>query len=130
VAIETRWIDQEQRLLRIQPIEPVTKDEAEQLINELREYAATPAPLYILVDLTQFDPMRAVSSMGGLMDGQSFPKQTAHMEQSRIAIVGGGPMVNMGLQFMKTMTSLDLIRAFNKEDDALRWLEGQSRFAD
>jgi hypothetical protein len=130
VAIETRWINQEQRLLRIQPVEPVTREEAEQLISELRELAESPAPLYILVDLTQFDPMRAVSSMSGLMDGQSLPKQTASMEQSRVAIVGGGPMVNMGLQLMKSMTSLEIIRAFNKEDEALRWLESQSHFAE
>jgi hypothetical protein len=129
VAIESKWIDQAHRLLKIQPVEPVTREEAEDLINQLREYAETPAPLYVLVDLTRFDPMRAVSSISGLMDGQSFPKQTAHLEQSRVAIVGGGPMVSMGLQFMKSMTSLDLIRAFTRENEALHWLEEQSRFA-
>jgi hypothetical protein len=129
MAYDFQWLDENRRIFTIKAYDPMTESEAQELIGKLRDIADAPAPFFMIVDLTQFDVMKAVSSLGKMLQRESVPSQTTALESSRVAVVGGGPMVSMGLQLVQGMTPLDLIRAFNDEASARQWLDDEARLA-
>lgn len=129
MAYDLNWLDDNRRIFQIKAYDPITESEASELIGELRNIADSPAPFYMLLDLNQFDVMKAMPAMRNILQREKMPHQTKAMEASRVAVIGGGSMVTMGLQMIQGMTSLDLIRAFEDEQTGRRWLEEEARVA-
>jgi hypothetical protein len=130
---DLRWNDEKRRLLLLRLYDPLERSEAEDLFGQFFPILETPLPFFMLMDLTQFDPMKTLSRLGGLaawMDGRPFPTVKDHLLQSRAAIVGGGALISslFGLLAASSSTSPQaLTRVFDQEDLAWRWLEEQSR---
>lgn len=127
MAYELKWIDESRRMLQVSAFDPITETDARSLIDQLRSLADSPEPFFLLLDIRQYDVRKAMS-LSSSFQNEPMPRQTPALEKSRIAVVGGGPMIKMGLQLMQGLGPLDLIRAFDREADALRWLDEEARF--
>jgi hypothetical protein len=127
VPYDLSWLDEEQRILQVQLYDPFDPEAAARLSEELSAIIETPRPVYVLVDIREFNPMTMMSQLGSLIDGQPFPKNTAHLERSRAAVVGGGPIVSMALGWVGSSRLESMIRPFDAEDTALDWLREESR---
>lgn len=129
MSYELEWLDENLSLLVLRVYDPLSAGEAKEIIAKMRQISEAPRPFFVLLDLQQFDPMQSVSVVREALEGEALPPITSHLENSRAAVLGGGPMVNLGFQFLQSMSSLDLARAFKREDEALTWLQDQARFA-
>jgi len=129
MGYELKWLDEDLRLLALRVYDPLSQSEAKQILSKMREVSEVPRPFFLLLDLQHFDPTQSVSVIRDALEGESFPPITRHLENSRLAVLGGGPMVNLGFQFMRSLSSLDLARAFRNEEEALSWLQDQAHFA-
>lgn len=123
---DLNWLDEERRILQVRLFDPIDTEAAASLSGELSAIIEIPRPVYVLVDIRQFSPMSMMSQLGSLIDGQPFPKNTTHLERSRAAVVGGGGIVSMALQWVGSSTLERMIRPFDAEDKALDWLNEES----
>lgn len=124
---DVKWLDEERRFLRVRLFGSVQLSEAEELLNQARSIAETPQPVFVLLDLQQFNMQQAMPQLRGLLEGQAIPRNLDHLENSRAAVVGGGPMVSMGVGLVRQLTGRELMRAFDDEDRALSWLEDEAQ---
>ena len=128
MAYDFQWRDENRRIFEIKAFDPMTEGEARELIAKLRAITEVDVPFYLLLDFQEFDLMKAMT-MRNIITNEPMPRHKKALENSRIAVVGGGQLVTMGLQFIQGMTSLDLMRAFSDEAAGLRWLEDEARLA-
>jgi hypothetical protein len=128
MAYDLKWVDENRRMMRVSVFDPITETDARSLIDQLRSLADSPDPFYLLLDIQEYDVRKAMS-LSGMLQSEPMPRQTPALEKSRVAVLGGGPMVKMGLQLMQGMAPIDLIRAFDGEAEALRWLDEEARLS-
>lgn len=120
------WLDATRRIAALRLSDPITDDEARRLQEEVVPLLDEAQPVYLLADIRGFNPMEALGRLGGLLDRARLPNLgDDHVQQSRVALVGGGPMVRMALSLAKGMTGEDMIRPFASEEKAVAWLEEQ-----
>ncbi len=121
------WLNAPRRIAAVRLIDPIADDEARRLQDDVLPLLDGAQPVFLLADIRDFNPMEALTRLSGLLDKARLPKLTDdHVQQSRVAILGGGPMVRMALSLAKGMTGDDMIRPFSNEDRAVAWLEEQS----
>lgn len=121
---EFDWLDAERRIVAVRLHSPVQPTELEALHAELVSLAEAAEPAFILADIRNFDLMAAYSQLGDVIKTLSFPSlDESQMQRSRIAIVGGGPLVQVALSFAGDMLPEgELVKAFKHEDRAYTWL--------
>lgn len=130
MAYDFDWLDEDQRILAVRLYTPILTEEIEALRDQLTPVVETQEALYLLADIRNFDLMAAYSQLGGLLDTFTLPSiGDDQARQSRVAIIGGGPMINMVLKVAEGALpdgQEDLIRAFKHEDEAYRWLQNEA----
>lgn len=128
MAYDLKWMDESRRMMQVSAFDPITETDARSLIDQMRALADSPEPFFVLLDIRQYDVRKAMS-LSPMLQNEPMPRSTPGLEKSRVAILGGGPMVKMGLQLMQGMGPLDLLRAFDQESEAIRWLDEEARLA-
>lgn len=123
------WIDEDRRILAVRLYDPITVEDIDSLQSELTPIVETGQPLYILVDIGEVDLMQAYTGLGTALEGLSVPSvPDDQWKRSRVAVIGGGMLVNTILSFLQGSVEEDeLIRAFKHEDKAFTWLDEESR---
>jgi hypothetical protein len=123
------WIDEDRRILAVRLYDPITAEDIDSLQSELTPIVETGQPLYILVDIGEVDLMQAYTGLGTALEGLSVPSvPDDQWKRSRVAVIGGGMLVNTILSFLQGSVEEDeLIRAFKHEDKAFTWLDEESR---
>src|SRR5688572_11719835 len=102
MAYDLKWIDKTRRMMQVSAYDPITETDARSLIEQLRALADSPDPFFLLLDIREYDVRKAMA-LSGMLQSEPMPRQTQALEKSRVAVVGGGPMVKMGLQLMQGM---------------------------
>lgn len=123
---DVEWLDEGRRLLKVTLSDPLDMPDAQALIDEIRPLIEAPRPIFVLADVRSFNVQSALSRFMGLVGRQPFPRTTAHLEQSRAAVVGGGPVVATSIGMVEQFTGRNLMRAFDDDRAALAWLEEQA----
>lgn len=121
---EFDWLDSGRRIVAVRLHSPLQATEVEALHAELVSLSEVAEPVFILADVRNFDLMSAYSQLGDIFRTLSFPSlDEGQMQRSRIAIVGGGPLVQFALSFADDMLPEgELVKAFKHEDKAYSWL--------
>lgn len=120
------WLDENRNILAIRLSSPVSPEELKELHARVMPLTESPLPIYILADIRNFDLLTAYSQLGDALKTLSLPSMdNAKMQGSRVAILGGGPLVGLVLSFAKDYLNEgdDLVKAFNNEDEARSWLQ-------
>ncbi|HQA69748.1 MAG TPA: STAS/SEC14 domain-containing protein [Aggregatilineales bacterium] len=120
------WLDENRNIVAIRLSSPVSPEELEELHARVMPLTESPLPIYILADIRNFDLLTAYSQLGDALKTLSLPSMdNAKMQGSRVAILGGGPLVGLVLSFAKDYLNEgdDLVKAFNNEDEARSWLQ-------
>jgi hypothetical protein len=123
------WIDEDRRILAVRLYDPITSDDVESLQSKLTPIVEAGQPLYILADITEVDLIQTYTGLGAALEGLSIPSVSDEQwRRSRVAVIGGGMLVNTALSFLQGAVEEDeLIRAFKHEDKAFAWLDEESR---
>ena len=121
---EFEWLDEARRVVVVRLHSPLAASEIEALHAHLTSAVATVEPLYILADIGNYNLMAAYSEFGEVLKTLSMPAMSdEQMKRSRVAVVGGGPLVGFALSFAEGMLPEgELIQAFKHEDQAYTWL--------
>lgn len=120
------WLDEDRNIVAIRLYTPVSAEELEELHARVVPLTESPLPLFILADIRNFDLMSAYSELGSIMRTLSLPNLGEDkMRRSRLAILGGGPLVGFVLSLAKDKAPEegDLVKAFKYEDEAYTWLQ-------
>jgi len=120
------WLDENRNIVAIRLSSPVSPEELKELHARVMPLTESPLPIYILADIRNFDLLTAYSQLGDALKTLSLPSMgNAKMQGSRVAILGGGPLVGLVLSFAKDYLNEgdDLVKAFNNEDEARSWLQ-------
>ncbi|NLH07341.1 MAG: STAS/SEC14 domain-containing protein [Chloroflexi bacterium] len=120
------WLDENRNIVAIRLSSPVSPEELKELHARVMPLTESPLPIYILADIRNFDLLTAYSQLGDALKTLSLPSMdNAKMQGSRVAILGGGPLVGLVLSFDKDYLNEgdDLVKAFNNEDEARSWLQ-------
>lgn len=120
------WLDENRNILAIRLSSPVSPEELEELHARVMPLTESPLPLFLLADIRNFDLLAAYSQLGDVINTLSLPSMdNAKMQRSRVAILGGGPLVGLVLSFAKDYVNEggELVKAFNNEDEARIWLQ-------
>jgi len=120
------WLDENRNIVAIRLSSPVSPEELKELHARVMPLTESPLPIYILADIRNFDLLTAYSQLGDALKTLSLPSMdNAKMQGSRVAILGGGPLVGLVLSFAKDYWNEgdDLVKAFNNEDEARSWLQ-------
>jgi hypothetical protein len=123
------WIDEDRRILAVRLYDPITAEDVDSLQSKLTPIVETGQPLYFLVDIGEVDLMQAYTGLGAAFEGLSMPSvPDEQWKRSRVAVIGGGMLVNTILSFLQgSVDEDDLIRTFKYEDKAFAWLDEESR---
>jgi hypothetical protein len=123
------WIDEDRRMLAVRLYDPITAEDVDSLQSKLTPIVETGQPLYFLIDIGEVDLMQAYSGLGAAFEGLSMPSvPDEQWKRSRVAVIGGGMLVNTILSFLQgSVEEDDLIRTFKYEDKAFVWLDEESR---
>lgn len=121
------WLDEDRRILAIRLYSPLLDEEITELHAKVMPLTDVPDPVYVLADIRNFDLMQSYSQLGKMMKSLSLPRLDGEqMRRSRIAVLGGGPLVSLALSFAEGIASEedeeDPIKAFKHEDKAYVWL--------
>lgn len=120
------WIDEHARILNIQLQAPLPDLELDELRRELLPIINIPQPLLTLLILRDLNPMDLFTRALANLDGLPLPDFKQHFEQSRLAIVGGGPTLASLLTLTNQISGQDgLIRPFKDKNAAIKWLRGE-----
>ena len=120
MAYDINWLDRDRNIVAVRLFDPFPTEEAKALKDEMMPYADNGQPMYILLDIREFNPMKALATFGG-RDGPAMPKlDPEQARRSRLALVGAGSMVNLLLKM--TDDDSEQVRVFKHEDKAYRWL--------
>ncbi|HPV06297.1 MAG TPA: STAS/SEC14 domain-containing protein [Aggregatilineales bacterium] len=120
------WLDENRNIVAIRLSSPVSPEELEELHARVMPLTESTLPLFLLADIRNFDLLTAYSQLGDALKTLSLPSMdNAKMQGSRVAILGGGPLVGLVLSFAKDYLNEgdDLVKAFNNEDEARSWLQ-------
>lgn len=120
------WLDENRNILAIRLSSPVSPEELKELHARVMPLTESTLPLFLLADIRNFDLLTAYSQLGDALKTLSLPSMdNAKMQGSRVAILGGGPLVGLVLSFAKDYLNEgdDLVKAFNNEDEARSWLQ-------
>lgn len=123
------WLDEDRRILAVRLYDPLTAEDTNALHSQLTPIVESGLPLFVLADIREIDLMQAYSGLSTALNGLSLPTVSDEQRrQSRLAIVGGGTLINTVLSIVQNSTEQDdLLRAFKYEDKAFAWLEEASR---
>lgn len=123
------WIDEDRRILAVRLYDPLTSEDTDALQSKLTPLVEAGDPLFVLADITEIDIMKAYSGLGAALEGFSTPNVSDQQwRHSRMAVIGGGMLVNTVLSFLQgSDDDIELIRAFKHEDKAFVWLDEASR---
>jgi hypothetical protein len=129
VPYSVDWIDEDRRILAVRLYDPLTAEDTDALQSKLTPIVEAGAPLFILADITEVDVMKAYSGLGAAFEGLAVPNVSEQQwRHSRMAIIGGGMLVNTVLSFVQgSDDEPQLIRTFKHEDKAFAWLDEASR---
>ncbi len=123
---EIYWFDEQARILNIQLQAPLPDLELDELRRELLPIINNPQPLFTLLSLRDLNPMDLFTRALANLDDLPLPDFKQHFEQSRLAIVGGGPTLASLLTLTNQISGRDgLIRPFKDENAAIKWLRGE-----
>ncbi len=123
---EIYWFDEQARILNIQLQAPLPNLELDELRRELLPIINNPQPLLTLLSLRDLNPMDLFTRALANLDDLPLPDFKQHFEQSRLAIVGGGPTLASLLTLTNQISGRDgLIRPFKDENAAIKWLRGE-----
>ncbi len=116
--------DEHLRIVTIRLFEPLQTEDVNALSQRLRALLDPPAPLFILLDIREFNLMRGLSGLPHDLDEMPLPDFAAsHVKQSRMAIVGRGGLLSLILGLTRSDGELpQVIRQFTHEDEGLAWL--------
>lgn len=120
------WLDENRNIVAIRLSSPVSPEELKELHARVMPLTESTLPLFLLADIRNFDLLTAYSQLGDALKTLSLPSMdNAKMQGSRVAILGGGPLVGLVLSFAKDYLNEgdDLVKAFNNEDEARSWLQ-------
>jgi hypothetical protein len=118
---EFDWYDEDMRIASVRLFDPLTQDDIETMGLTLTPLLETPAPIFLLLNIREINPLQTFSRLNGMLDGMPLPRfDHARQAQSRVAIVGGGAAIKMILQLAGD--GENRVKAFNHEDEAFRWL--------
>lgn len=120
------WLDEDRRIVMLRLMDPIEDYEVDELKQTLETVIADPRPLFALVDVENFNLMAAYSRLGSLLDTLTMPG-AEQARASRIAVIGGGPLVKMALSLAgDALEGEEAIQAFKHEDLALSWLRDEA----
>jgi hypothetical protein len=124
VPYELGWLDEGLRVFALRLYDPLTAEEADELRRELASLIQPTAPIFVLLDIRQFDLMEALSRLGSAFEGIRIPRDSeTSLGQSRVAVIGGGAFLKMLLSLAGDRSDYaDLARTFTHEDQAYTWL--------
>ena len=106
--------------------DPFSQGDLHNLQTEFTSSIENGSPLYLLVDIRQFNALNALALIGGT-NGMPLPHLSAEQaNHSRLAIVGGNAMVNLLLKMVDGDDS-DQIRPFVEEEEGIAWLTESAR---
>ena len=123
------WIDEQTRILLIQLEAPLLDKELDALRRELQLIIDAPQPLFALLNLHNLNPMELFTRAIANLDDLPLPNFRQHFEQSRLAIIGGGPTLASLLTLANQISGqIELIRPFTDESAAIDWLRSSQVF--
>lgn len=121
------WLDEGQRILSIRLFDPLSPEELNALREMVMSVFEAPAALYVLLDMREFDLIRVFQDAPSSLDGDRFPDFKYHAHHSRLAVVGGGTIIDLLLAVVEPRAGWGgFIRGFKEEDQALTWLREQA----
>jgi hypothetical protein len=123
VSYEVDWLDEDLRIAAVRLYEPFYPEDGDGLREALLDLLDPPAPLYVLLDLTQFNAMKAFTELSSAFEGQPMPEvDQAALRGSYTAVTGGGMFISTLLALVNPKGSEPRARHFRYEDEALTWL--------
>jgi hypothetical protein len=121
------WLDEDQRILSICLSDPLSAEELKTLREMVMSVFEAPAALYVVLDMREFDLKRVFQDAPSFLNGDRFPDFKYHAHHSRLAVVGGGPIVDLLFAVVEPGAGWGgFIRGFKEEDQALTWLREQA----
>lgn len=127
MSYDLDWLDEEQRVLGVRLFDPIDDLTIESLGVELLPELQEPHPIFILLDLQHVRNFQALTELGSAFEESPWElDQMQQHQNSRVAMLGGGLLASLIVGLMKQITGEELIRAFQRESDALEWLREQT----
>lgn len=128
---EIDWHDQDRGILIIRLYDPLSEAELVELARQGKSILsdADSKPLYVMVDVLGLKSFAPLMQMTSRLDDLPLPDLSSPSgKASRVAIVGGGSLLDMLIGFANnTVDSAALVRTFKYEDKAITWLDDESR---
>ena len=123
------WLDEDRRVAALRLYDPFHDDQRLALEQEITNVLAVGEPLYLLIDIREFNALQAFSRFAATNSGAQIPSMSdRQMEHSRLAVIGGSAMVKMMFRLIKGSDEhSNKIRTFKHEDRAFSWLNEQAR---
>ena len=121
MAYSLNWLDGKEGIAFIRLTDPFGHDDLVGLEADFAPAVATGNPLYLIVDIRQFNALGALALLG-TSDGLPLPDlSTDQARRSRLAIIGSSALVRLLLKMVDNDDS-DQIRPFTDEQEAVAWL--------
>nr|MBN1229914.1 STAS/SEC14 domain-containing protein [Anaerolineae bacterium] len=120
-------LEYERDILSIKLYEPLSNQETEDLAAEARGVFTSGSPVYLMLDLREFDLAKSLGRLGAAFEDIPFPQSGSRQtDQSRVAVIGGGPILKLILQMTNALSEQTAyVRLFSAEDQAITWLREQ-----
>lgn len=123
MSYELSWVDEQQRTLSITLTDPLTNDEIRALRDFFLPLAEQGQPLFMLLDVQKLDLFKALQQALGEVEGEAFDRLKESMLQSRVAVIGGGGVINLVEAVLKDNPKYHgMLQKSKDREEALIWL--------
>jgi hypothetical protein len=116
------WFDEENRLVRAQGFQALTKEEVEQLMSELKEVLIEKGVRLGIMDLSRMEAYRDLSKDVR----EAYKEHAKRLPLDKAAIIVSSPVVRMIAKIIVSSLKLSMTtRFYTSEQEAIHWLKDE-----